>query len=191
MLVSQQAMDQSSRVKASLSPVTMDSSGGRNWYAVFTVPRNEKSSVKHLNMRGIESFLPTYETVRVWKNRQRMKIVLPLFPSYLFVHINSRERAKVLQSPGVLHIVGSGREYVPLPDSEIEFLRSGFCRQRIEPYRELVIGEKVRIKSGAMQGVCGTLVRKGSGVRFVLTLELINQHAAVRVDAEDLEPVDA
>lgn len=97
----------------------------------------------------------------------------------------------MLQSPGVLHIVGSGREYVPLPDSEIEFLRSGFCRQRIEPYRELVIGERVRIKSGAMQGVCGTLVRKGSGVRFVLTLELINQHAAVRVDAEDLEPVDA
>lgn len=189
--MSQQAMDQSSRVKASLSPATMNSSGGRNWYAVFTVPRNEKSSVKHLNMRGIESFLPTYETVRVWKNRQRMKIVLPLFPSYLFVHINSRERAKVLQSPGVLHIVGSGREYVPLPDSEIEFLRSGFCRQRIEPYRELVIGERVRIKSGAMQGVCGTLVRKGSGVRFVLTLELINQHAAVRVDAEDLEPVDA
>ncbi len=166
----------------------LDASSGRNWYAVFTVPQNEKSAVKHLDLREIESFLPTYETVRVWRNRQRMKIILPLFPSYLFVHINSRERAKVLQSPGVLHIVGKGREYVPLPDPEIEFLRSGFWRQRIEPYRELVIGEKVRIKSGVMQGVCGTLLRKGSGVRFVLTLELINQHAAVQVDAEDLEP---
>jgi len=39
-----------------------------------------------------------------------------------------------------------------------------------------------------MQGVCGTLVRKGSGMRFVLTLELINQHSAIQVDAEDLEP---
>jgi transcription antitermination factor NusG len=186
--VKQQTTDQSFEEKAPLEPAVPDAASGRNWFAVFTVPQNEKSVVKHLNLREIESFLPAYETVRVWKNRQRMKIVLPLFPSYLFVHINSTERAKVLQSPGVLNIVGNRREYLPLPDSQIEFLRSGFCRQRIEPYRELVVGEKVRVKSGVMQGVCGTLVRKGGSVRFVLTLELINQHAAVEVDAEDLEP---
>ena len=189
--MNQQTIDQSFGEKASLNPVTMDAASGRKWYAVFTVPQNEKSVVKHLDLREVESFLPTYETVRVWKNRQRMKIVLPLFPSYLFVHINSRERTKVLQSPGVLHIVGNGRKQVPLPDAEIEFLRSGLCRQRIEPYRELVVGEKVRIKGGVMRGVCGTLVRKGGGFRFVLTLELINQHAAVQVNAEDLEPLIA
>jgi transcription antitermination factor NusG len=189
--LNQQTIGQSVTDEAPLNPAVMDASFDRNWYAVFTVPQNEKSVVKHLDLRGIESFLPTYETVRVWKNRQRMKIVLPLFPSYLFVHINSRERAKVLQSPRVLHIVGSGRENVPLPDSEIEFLRSCFCRQRLEPYRELVIGERVRIRRGVMQGVCGTLVRKASDVRFVLTLSLINQHAAVQVDAEDLEPLVA
>ena len=63
----------------------------RNWYAVYTVPQHEKSALKQLDIREIESFLPTYETVRVWKNRQRMKLILPLFPTYLFVHINSRE----------------------------------------------------------------------------------------------------
>ena len=163
----------------------------RNWYVVFTVPQNEKSVVKHLGIREIESFCPTYETVRVWRNRQRMKLILPLFPSYLFVHIHPRERDRVLQSPGVLQIVGKKSEYLPLPDSEIEFLRSGVYRQRIEPYRELVIGERVRIKNGVMQGVQGTLVRRGSRMRFVLTLELINQHAAIQVDAEDLEPIIA
>ena len=186
--VNQQITCRSFEEKASLNPVTLDDASSRNWYAVFTVPQNEKSVVRHLNLREVESFLPTYETVRVWKNRQRMKLVLPLFPSYLFVRINPRERAKVLQSPGVLHIVGNGREYVPLPDPEIEFLRTGLCTQRIEPFRELFVGEKVRIKSGVMQGVCGTLVRKASGFRFILTLELINQHVAAQVDAEDLEP---
>jgi transcription antitermination factor NusG len=159
----------------------------RKWYAVFTIPQHEKSAVKHLNIRDVQSFLPTYETVRIWKNRQRMKVILPLFPSYLFVHISSMERAKVLQSPGVLQIVGNGRECAALRDSEIDFLRSSCCRQRIEPYRELVIGEKVRIKSGVMQGLQGTLVRKCNAMRFVLTLEMINQHAAIQVDAEDLE----
>lgn len=97
----------------------------------------------------------------------------------------------MLQSPGVLQIVGDKRECAYLPDSEVEFLRSGFCRQRIEPYRDLVIGEKVRVKGGVMQGLQGTLVRKSNSMRFVLTVELINQHAAIQVDAEDLEPMDA
>jgi transcription antitermination factor NusG len=161
----------------------------RKWYAVFTVPQNEKSVVKHLDSREIESYLPTYETVRVWKNRQRMKIVLPLFPTYLFVHINSSERTKVLQSPGVLQIVGGNRECVSLRDSEIEVLRSVIRMKQIEPYRELIVGERVRIKSGIMRGVEGVLVRKNNSLRFILTVNVIHQHAAVEVCAEDLEPV--
>jgi len=187
--VSLQTIGQTFGGQVSQNPAIMGATCDRNWYAVYTVPQHEKSALKQLEMREIESFLPTYETVRVWKNRQRMKLILPLFPTYLFVHINSRERAKVLQSPGVLQIVGNSRECVPLPDSEVEFLRSDFCRQRIEPYRDLVIGEKVRIKSGVMQGLLGTLIRKSNSLRFVLTLELINQHAAIQVDAEDLEPI--
>lgn len=174
-----------------LNPESTPLPRSRNWYAVFTIPQNEKSVIKHLGLRGIESFLPTYETTRVWKNRQKKKLVMPLFPTYLFVHISAGERVKVLQSPGVLQIVGNSREPVPLSELEIELLRSGFNSGRVEPYRELVIGEKVRIKNGVMQGVRGTLVRKGGDMRFILTLELINQHAAVQVNAEDLEPLTA
>ena len=166
-----------------------DAAADRRWYAVYTVPQNEKAVVKHLTMWEVESFLPTYETLRVWKNRQRQKVVLPLFPTYLFVRIHSDERCKVLQSPGVLQIVGNRKESVSIPDSDVEFLRSDFCSKGIEPYRELVVGEKVRIKNGVMQGIQGTLVRKGSSMRFVLTLQMINQNASIQVDAEDLEPI--
>lgn len=164
---------------------------GREWYAVFTVPKNEKSVLKHLALRSVESFLPTYESTHTWKNRQRVQITLPLFPSYLFVHIDLSERIKVLQSPGVLHIVGNGRNHIPLERAEMEFLRWGFQGRRIEPYRELVVGRKVRIKTGVMEGIVGTLVRKNSSLRFVLSLNLINQHASVEVDADCLEPVVA
>lgn len=161
----------------------------RRWFAVFTLPKHEKSVVKHLDLRKVESFLPTYEDVRLWKNRQRMKVILPLFPSYLFVRLGDKERVRVLESPGVLQIVGNSREPLSLPSSEIEFLRFGLQGKKIEPYRELVVGQKVCIKSGVMQGVQGTLVRKSNAFRFVLTLALINQHAAIEVDADDLEPV--
>jgi transcription antitermination factor NusG len=162
-----------------------------SWYAVFCLPQNEKSVARHLALREVEAFLPTYETVRVWKNRQRVRTVLPLFPTYLFVHINCRQRCRVLESPGVIHIVGNGRDHVPVPDAAIELLRSGVQGRNMEPYRELVAGKKVRIKSGSMEGVQGVLVRKGNGMRFVLALEMINQHAAIEVDAEDLESIES
>jgi len=161
----------------------------RKWFAVFTVPQNERSVAKHLDTRRFESYLPTCESVSVWKNRQRVKISRPLFPAYVFARIDPSERSSILRVPGVLRIVGKSSGPIPIPASEIEFLRSDFCRHRVEPYGELVVGEKVRIKSGSMQGVEGTLVRKKSSLRFVLSLELINQHAAVEVAADELEPV--
>lgn len=91
-----------------------------------------------------------------------MNVVLPLFPTYLFVHIDARERVKVLESPGVLQIIGNSREHVTISDSEIGFLRSGFWGQRIEPFRELVIGEKVRIKSVSRRVFKGRLLERAA-----------------------------
>ena len=161
----------------------------RRWVAVFTVPQNERSVVRHLEMRQVESFLPTCETAHVWKNRQRVKIAHPLFPTYVFARIQPEERTSVLRSTGVLRIIGNKQGPLAIPDNEMEFLRSDFCRERVESYQELVVGEWVRIRTGAMRGVQGVLVRKKTGLRFVLTLELINQHAAIEVDADEVEPI--
>ena len=170
-------------------PWTEDVPAGPKWYAVFTLPQNEKSAARQLGLREVETFLPTYESVKVWKNRQRVRTVLPLFPTYLFVRIDCRQRRRVLESPGVIHIVSNGREQVPVPDAEIELLRSGLREKTMEPYRELAVGKKVRIKSGSMEGVEGVLVRTGNGFRFVMALKLINQFAAVEVEAGDLEQI--
>ena len=162
----------------------------RKWYAVFTLPQNEKSTFKHLALREVEAFLPTYETQRIWKNRQKVKVVLPLFPTYLFVHIDLREKTRVLQTPGVLHIVGNPSGPVAIADAELEILRTGFCGRKVEPYPDLVVGEHVRIRSGPMQGVEGTLVRRKGGVRFVLAIQMLHQHAAIEIDADYLEPIN-
>lgn len=167
----------------------MEITDDRKWFAVFTLPQNEKSVARQLAMREVEAFLPTYETVKLWKNRQRVRTVLPLFPTYLFVHISHRQRTRVLESPGVVHIVGNSREHIPVPDSTIELLRAGVENRSLQPFRDLAVGKRVRIRNGSMEGVQGILVRQGNGLRFILVLDMINQCAAVEVDAEDLEPI--
>jgi len=172
-----------------LAPASIETSDQCRWFAVFTLPQNEKAVVRHLALREVDAFLPTYETIRVWKNRQRVRTILPLFPTYLFVHINCRQRTRVLESPGVIHIVGNSREHVPVPDSAIELLRSGTQGRNLQPYRDLAVGKKVRIRSGPMEGLQGILIRQGNGLRFVLAIEMINQCAAIEVDAEEIEQI--
>ena len=161
----------------------------RQWYAVYTLPQNERSASAHLALRDIESYLPTYEMVRKWRNRQQVRLQLPLFPSYLFVCVRPKERALVLTAPGVVRIVGTRREAIPIADEIIEFLRSDLCLGRAEPYRELVVGERVRIRDGSMRGVEGTLIRKNNKLRFILTVEMLQRHVAIEIDARNLEPV--
>jgi transcription antitermination factor NusG len=160
------------------------------WFAVYTTPRHEKHVSQILGERKIETFLPLYRTKRQWKKRLPIDLELPLFPTYVFVRIGSRARGAVLGVPGVLSIVGSPRDPWPLPDFEIETLRSGLFECKIEPHPYLIVGERVRIKAGAMVGVEGVLVRKKNDLRVVLSLDTIMQSVAVEVDADDIEPVN-
>ena len=159
------------------------------WFAAYTTPRHEKVVARHLQSRHIESFLPLYSSVRRWKNGCRVAVEQPLFPSYLFVHIPRREAVKVLQIPGVVSLVSAGREPAALPSSEIESLRSSLPLRHFEPHPYLVVGEKVRITAGSLEGMVGVLVRRKNDCRVVLTLELIMQSVAVEIGIGEVEPV--
>ena len=160
------------------------------WFAVYTTPRREKHVSEILAERQIETFLPLYQTNRQWKNSRPAVLDLPLFPTYVFARITSQARGTVLGMPGVLSIVGSPREPWPLPDLEIEALRSGLLERKIEPHPYLIVGERVRIKTGVMTGVEGVLVRKKNNFRVVLSLDTIMWSVAVEVDADDIEPAN-
>jgi len=163
----------------------------REWFAVFTRHQHESSVVKHLERRAVEAFVPVYESVHVWKNRQKKRIVSPLFPSYVFARIRRSEIGAVLGSPGVVRLAGNLSGPVAVSDAEIELLRSERYRNGLRPFSGLAAGERVRIARGAMKGVEGMLVRRNDGgSRFVLRVDCIQQSVTVAVAAEDLEPAE-
>ena len=163
--------------------------GCQCWFAVFTSSHHEKRVSQHLAQQQIESFLPLYSEIHHWTNRRRATVQMPLFPNYVFVRIDRRQRGRVLQVPGVLSIVGSGYQPTPLPDFEIEALRSALQVRNFEPHPYLVIGERVRVKKGPLDGMEGILLRKKNNLRVVITVALIRQSVAIEVDADDVEPI--
>lgn len=161
--------------------------GLRRWFAIFTIHQHEQKVVERLRNREIESFVPAYTEKRIWKDRHKKTLTLPLFPTYIFAHLHRRDYVRVLESPGVRKIVGNSRGPVALSDPDVEFLRSDRIQARIRPYKDLVVGRKVRVSSGPMVGIEGVLVREERGFMFVVSVPMINQHAAVHVSAADLE----
>lgn len=164
---------------------------GRSWLAVFVNSHHEKRVSQHLTQRRLESFLPLYSEVHRWTNRRKATVELPLFPNYIFVRIERGQRAQVLSIPGVLSIVGCGCEPAQLPDHEIELLRSRIHLCHFKPHPYLTVGQQVRMKAGAMEGMEGILLREKNDVRVVISLNLIQRSVAVEVDAKDVEPVRA
>src|SRR5262249_42754795 len=141
------------------------SSNHQQWYAVFTLTRHEKRVRAQCEEHQIESFLPTYKVKHRWKNRRSVQLELPLFPGYSFVRIEPRTRLHVLQLPGVISIVSSGRKMLPIPDEYMNSLREGLLVHRIEPHPGLALGCRVRISQGPMAGAVGILERDKSNFR--------------------------
>jgi transcription antitermination factor NusG len=160
----------------------------QKWFAVYTSPRHEKRVSQYLGQKEIEHYLPLYRTQRKWRDGSKVTLNLPLFPGYLFVHISKSERVPVLQVPGVLSFVGgTGRQPAPLPEAEINALRAGLPLRRAEPHPLLTVGQRARIRSGALAGMEGVVVRRKNSLRVVLTMELIKRSVAVEVDEAELE----
>ncbi len=95
-----------------VAPVPSTDASG--WYAAYVCTNHERRVAQQLNERHVETFLPLYRSVRRWKDR-RKELQLALFPSYVFVHMDVRDRLQVLQLPGVVHLVSFGGVPAPLP----------------------------------------------------------------------------
>ena len=170
-----------------LSDLPVD--GPLHWYAAYTKPCHEKRVAEHLTIRSVELFLPFYRSTRRWNNGCTVRVDKPLFPGYVFVHILPYERLRVLELSSVLSIAGSSHEPTPLPDEEIERLRSGLLQVNAEPHPALTVGERVRIRRGPLEGLHGIVSRQKNQFRVVLTLDLIMKSVAVEVCADDTEPI--
>ena len=173
------------------SPVSkaIESSSAENWYAVQTYARHEKLVAQRLEERGVTAFLPLITEVHRWSDRKKV-VELPLFSCYVFARIapTNIDRLRVLQADGVLSLVGKRGEGTPIPDYEIESVRTLIQEQlpwSSHPF--LKIGQRVRVRSGALDGMEGVLLSRNGDRTLVISIDAIQRSLAVRVAGYEVE----
>jgi transcription elongation factor/antiterminator RfaH len=161
-----------------------------NWYAVQTRARNEKVISERLQEQGLTTFLPLVREIRSWSDRKK-KVELPLFSCYVFVKLafgNHEARMRVYRTNGVFRIVNMGGEAIPIPEEQIEALRTVVTQQvsfSVHPF--LKIGQRVRIRGGSLDGVEGVLLSRDGDRTLIISIDAIQRSLAVRVEGYDVE----
>lgn len=172
------------------TPVPAVSEESRSWYALQTRCRHEKMVACRLQERGVVSFLPMVTEVHRWSDRKK-KVELPLFGCYVFARLlpTNEDRLRALRIDGVFGLVGVPGVGTPIPDEQIDAVRM-IVQERLtwtsHPF--LKIGQRVRIRSGALDGVEGILVSRRGECTLVVSIDAIERSLAVRIEGYDVEP---
>ena len=162
-----------------------------NWYAVQTRPRHEKMVARQLEKRGFATFLPLTSQLRQWSDRRKL-VELPLFPGYTFLRMayQPEQRLRVLSTEGIVSFVGVHGQGMPIPDGQIEDIQSLLAAKvPLESYPFLKVGQRVRIRSGSLNGTEGILIEQESDRMLVISVELIQRSISIRLQGYEVESI--
>ena len=158
------------------------------WFAIWTRSRHEQVVREQIARKEFDAFLPTITRWSRWKDRKK-KIDWPLFPGYCFAKFDPAETLSILKCTGVVNIVSFEGKPAAIPEQEIESIRTLVASDlQYDPCPLIREGMMVEVVHGALKGVVGRLIRKGTHARLVLSVDLIGQAVSVEVDAADVRP---
>lgn len=158
------------------------------WYAVHTKSRHEDRSYTLLIQKSIHAFLPKIE---VWSKRKdrRKKIMIPMFPGYLFAelqNLDNQTRLDVLKTFGVVRILGKSKSSEPIsvPDEKIDAIqRLITSRVEVQQFQYPKVGEPARIIDGPFKGIEGSVMSTDyENELFVISIELLQRSVAIKLE---------
>ena len=164
----------------------------KQWYAIYTQPRNEERAKEHLARQGFDVFLPRYLKRRSHARRVTVGPA-PLFPRYLFVSFDaSQQRWRAIRSTrGVIDMVSNGDTPVPVPEAvinEIESRRDADGFVVVARHLGLKRGSRIRIDAGPFAAYEAIFESQRDADRVVALLSLMGREVVVQLPISAVMP---
>ncbi|MGM0380387.1 MAG: transcription termination/antitermination protein NusG [bacterium] len=140
---------------------------GMNWYILHTFAGQEQKIRDRLLDRveeeGYEDVVdevvvPTREVMEI-KGKEKQEVEKQLYPGYIFIRMEMSEDNWhfIRQTRGVTGFVGTQMNPIPVEETEMSEVLSQIGEEGGEPEVEFSDGDTVRIISGAMEEMTGTV----------------------------------
>ena len=159
----------------------------RRWWVLHTKARQEKALSRELFARQTAFFLPVVGR-RSNLGKRATSSYVPLFPGYVFMHGTESDRVETLRTNRVSRIID-----VPDPDCLVDDLqrlhRLILADAPLTVESRFTVGNQVRVRSGAFQGIEGRVLKRCGKTRLWVAIDFLQQGASVELDDCILEPV--
>jgi transcription antitermination factor NusG len=97
---------------------------------------------------------------------------------------------EILSTPGIINIVGWGGRPAMVPQAELDAVKQIIqSRLHIETHPYLQCGDRVRVKTGPLEGLEGILTRQKGITRLVVSIDMLGRSAAVEIDVLSVERI--
>jgi len=155
------------------------------WHVLYVKSRWEKKVHESLLEILLEPFLPQVKTVSQWKDRKKT-VLKPLFPSYVFVNINSAlEFQKALSVNGACNYIRFGSEYARVTEKEISHIKlliGDNDATNIEMNTQLPkVGEVKKITFGPLSGLECEVLKTGNVNKIIVQIDSLQQNITATV----------
>lgn len=131
----------------------------KNWYAVYTRPKCEKKVADLLTRKKIEAYCPLTTVIKHWSDRKK-SVQEPLFNSYVFVHIQTKDQVLIKQTSGIINLVYWLGQPAVINNEEIDTIKE-FLHQYENVKLEKAnvnCNDRVRITSGPLKHMEGDVL---------------------------------
>ena len=119
----------------------------KNWFVIYTKPRQELKVLERLTHLGIEAYTPTKIEVRKWSDRKK-KVTVCLLPSMVLVCLEEKEVSKVFEVPGVRRYLFVHGERARVTNDEVLAMKHYIVNTyQLLDKKEHLVGSKVKIPS--------------------------------------------
>lgn len=155
------------------------------WYLIYTKPKHEKKVSAGLAEIDIDHLLPTIRTLRTRCDRKKF-IDVPMFPSYIFVHLKSRsDYMHALSTEGTLSYVKFGNEVATVRDSVISNLRLVLQNNNEVEVSHVRFspGQQVVIQEGVFTGLTCEVVEHQNKHKLIVRINLLNTNVLASLPA--------
>jgi transcription antitermination factor NusG len=155
------------------------------WHVLYVRYKHERKIYTELIEKNIEAFLPMTTVVKKWSDRIK-KIQTPLFPSYVFVNIQSnKDFHEVLTGDVACSYVRFGNEFGKVSQKEIDQIKmliEGKEVADIQLTNELPkIGDKLKIRYGELSGLECEVLRIGNRNKINVRLNSLRQNISATI----------
>ncbi len=160
----------------------------RKWFVLHTKSRQEKVVADFYRQHNIEYVLPLVSKTTYY-GRRKIKSELPLFPGYVFIRGAAQDAYAADRNHRLIRIIPVF-DQVRLEEELRHLIRALQADQPLDRHPQLVMGVRVEVQSGPLQGVRGVVESRLKCDRLILQVNILGQAVSVEVDTDLLVILD-